>query len=205
VDQRLVRQFLQRDRVHRGEPVVRRGDDDDLLGSEDLDVLGGHGGRRGDRNVRSAGPQYLEHPVRAGELLQVKLDLGEAPVPAAQHRGEQPAGHRLGARDPDPAARARRRAPGRRHHLARRREGDPRLGHRHQPGRGRPDPPRQPLDDRRAELALDRGDLVRKGRLGHVQQRRGLGQRALLDDRDEALEPSHRQHRYPPARQRRLF
>ena len=59
-------------------------------------------------DVRPARQQDPEHPVGAGVLLQVKLDAGEPALPAAQHRGQQPAGQRLGAGDlirpPAPAA-----------------------------------------------------------------------------------------------------
>jgi Helix-turn-helix domain len=66
--------------------------------------------------------------------------------------------------------------------------------------RGRPDAPRQALDDRGPQLPFEARDLVRQRRLRHVQDRRGLRQRALFHDGDQALQRPHGSHIGDPAR-----
>ena len=194
VHQRLTRQFGQRHGAQPGEPVLRGGHHHDLLAAEQFGVLVVARRPRPDGEVGLAARERVGHPVRAGVLLQRELDVREPAAPAAQHRDENPRRHRLRAGDADAApGPGRRPAPGQ-HDPVRGGQRDPRLRRGRQPGRGRPDAPRQALDDRGAQLPLQRGNLVRQGRLRHVQGRCRPGQRVLVHDGDQALQCPQRSH-----------
>lgn len=68
------------------------------------------------------------------------------------------------------------------------RRGGPRLGEERLPGRGEPDALGKPLQQRTADLALERLDLLRQRRLRDVEARRGAGERALVGDRGKVAE-----------------
>jgi hypothetical protein len=194
VNERFRGQLGQRHRVHAREPVLRGRHHHDLLTAERLRVLVGPGRPRPDDEVRPAGLEDIQHAIRAGVLLQVELDVGELPPPAAQHRQEHPRGHRLRAGNAEPAGRPGRHRPARHHRPVGGCQGNPGLGDCRQTSRRRPDAPRQPLDGRRPEFPLDGGDLVRQRGLRHMKRRRSPRQRALIDDGDQALQSPHRNH-----------
>src|SRR6201992_3566759 len=78
-----------------GETVTWRDNDDDLLFAEDADVGGRACWPRTDGDVDASRFQTFDHRISAREFGEFELYLGVLQTPLAQHRGQQPRGHRL--------------------------------------------------------------------------------------------------------------
>ena len=108
--------------------------------------------------------------------------------PVVQHHGQDPGGDGRCGRDFELTRIERERhprGPSRALGVAQRRA---RLAEQSLAGGGDPYAARQALEQRPAELALERGDLLRERGLGDEQALGRRGERPLLDDGDEILE-----------------
>ena len=68
------------------------------------------------------------------------------------------------------------------------------MGDQHFAGRGEPQPPRHPLEDRRAELVFQRQDLPVDRRRGNIELDRRLADRAQPGDLVEVFQQARVQH-----------
>jgi hypothetical protein len=168
----------------------RRGDHDQVLPHQ-LDRA--ERGRRGrqrqhhERQVERAARQFPYEVVRAG-LLDEDLDAGVQIVEGAQHLRQQTGAQARRRPEPHPAA----AQLGHLLHLAAGRVGvgEDAAGEREQrlPGVGEGDVAPRAAEEIRAQLLLQRPDLLGEGRLGDMDPLRGPGEVQGLGDRGEVAE-----------------
>ena len=183
--QRVLRELVETDAVPPGQRMSARCGDDEVLHPEAVD---------GHPVVDQLTPDQCDvdvaghHRVDAlGEVLQHELDLDVGPfLPDRGDRGECALGERH-VRGQSDAGRAfadhRPGTVGEFEDLF----GD---GEQAPAGLGDRDRPRRPLEQRHPEIALEAGDLMADGRLGHVQPFGGAGEAEVPADRHECGELS---------------
>ncbi len=149
-------------------------------------VAGAHLDRtdHGEREVEVARRREGEQLVLVAALDQLDAHAGQALAELAQHRGKDARARRLERADPHGAGRPRdeRLEVGAR--LREPREDADRVAVEHHAGLAQRDRPRPAgsLDELHADGALERGDLLRDGRLGVAEALGGTREAARLGD-----------------------
>ena len=191
-----VGERLERGRARAGERIGRGQHDDELLEAEPLErpgpVLRAPGRARCRRRPSAPPPRAASRwvysrmriPMPGCRSIQVAIAARED---ADRHR-EQRRHLELARLEPERHARGVAGPLGRPH-------GRLRLRQQRPAGRGQPDAAGEPLEQRAAELRLERADLLGERRLGDAEPPRGARERALLDHGQKRREPPqvHRQ------------
>ena len=122
------------------------------------------------------------------ELVQADRDVRVPRVPHPDVARQDADRHREHGRDLELAQLERQRRASALPAALDRAHSRPRLGQEAPPGRRQRDAAREPVEDRAVQLELERLDVLRQRRLRDPDATRRAGERAFVDDRDEALE-----------------
>ena len=184
------------------ERVAERHDEDQLLPAE-LDPRAAPLGRqRPDAEVGAPVLDRLRDQGAAGELEQADRDVGLQLAPALDRRGQHRRRERADRRHREQLGRRAEGAPARGQRTVRRRHGGAGVADQRLARRRQPDVARRAVEQRPADLRLERPDLLRQRGLRDVQPRRRLGERPGLRDREQVLQlpQRHRSRLYPHER-----